>query len=288
MNLEQNVNCLICNFPTLFRDCNYERSRMKVLDHMFLSYGTGFCWSRKGNLIRSERNKKPKSEKTLYPFKSLPEGFFEKSLFEMDVRNSELDFFCSLIQNKFHYFIEEKFSENTCVFEATESEVKEIESQMESVSVFVNERLRLFYCFARKAENLHERTPPHICRHSPLAEMTEGRTSDNDFFEFTPRADLIKGVIECATDALDYYNHPERFERNSVYTTNQLVQMRRDVELAKAKGEKAHWHKYLKINEDGSVETEEHFAERIWVDFKKEQIELLTKFFDKFNAGEKT
>lgn len=286
MNLEQNVNRLICNFPTLFRDCSYQRSRMKVLDHMFLSYGTGYWWSRKGNLVRSERNKKPKVKNTLYPFKSIPEGFFEKNLFEMDVRNSELDFFCSLIEGKFHYFIEEKFSENTCVFEATESEVKEIERKMESVIDSPDDRIRMYYCFARKAVSLHERTPPHSCRHSPIAEMTEGRTSDNDFFEFTPRADLIKGGIECATDALDYYNRLERFEKHTVYPANQLIQMKRDVELAK--GEKTLWQKNLKTNEDGSVETAEQFAERIWVDFKKEQVELLTKFLSKFNAGIKT
>jgi hypothetical protein len=60
-----------------------------------------------------------------------------------------------------------------------------------------------------------------------------------------------------------------------------------------AKGEKTLWQKTLwqknlKTNEDGSVETAEQFAERIWVDFKKEQVELLTKFLSKFNAGIKT
>jgi hypothetical protein len=239
-------------------------------------------------LVRSERNKKPKGAKTLYPFKSLPEGFFDKNLFEMDIRNSELDFFCRLIEGKFHYFIEEKFSENTCVFEATESEVKDIELQIQSVFESSDDRIRRFYCFASKAVNLHERTPPHSCIHSPIAQMTEGQTSDNDFFAFTPRAEWIKGGIECATDALGYYSCLERFEKHTVYPPNHLIQMRRDIELAEAKGEKASWHKNLKTNEDGSVETVEQFAERIWVDFKKEQVEILTKFLSKFNAGEKS
>ena len=43
------VNYCITDFPVLFKDVNYEKSRIKVLDHLFIVIGNGYEWARPNN-----------------------------------------------------------------------------------------------------------------------------------------------------------------------------------------------------------------------------------------------
>jgi hypothetical protein len=44
MKLEDAIAKSIYNYPSLFKDSNWEKSRIKVLDHLFLTIGNGYEW----------------------------------------------------------------------------------------------------------------------------------------------------------------------------------------------------------------------------------------------------
>lgn len=44
MKLDQQIAKSIKEYPLLYRDINYEKSKLKVLNQLFLVGGSGFCW----------------------------------------------------------------------------------------------------------------------------------------------------------------------------------------------------------------------------------------------------
>jgi hypothetical protein len=58
MKLEDNIAKSIKDYPSLFKDSNWEKSRIKVLDHLFLTIGNGFEWTLDGYLAESVCKKK--------------------------------------------------------------------------------------------------------------------------------------------------------------------------------------------------------------------------------------
>lgn len=76
MKLSNQVAQSIRAYPILYRDVTYEKSRLKVLNHLFLAVGNGFGWV-KGELV--EFRPEPKTKKVSVR-RTFPPTYFTDSL----------------------------------------------------------------------------------------------------------------------------------------------------------------------------------------------------------------
>jgi len=62
VNLDRYISQQIRQWPLLFRDVDYEKSRTKVLDHLFLTIGNGYEWAEDGTMVAHYEESDPASD----------------------------------------------------------------------------------------------------------------------------------------------------------------------------------------------------------------------------------
>lgn len=115
--LEDAVRQSIYYYPTLYRDRSYELSRIKVLGHYFLSYGTAMEWHPAGFLYYLFGRNKTR--------KRLPSRFFDRNLFSIKVAKTDLKTVREILGTTFHYIRPPDAFDNTSCGIFFESESKE-------------------------------------------------------------------------------------------------------------------------------------------------------------------
>ena len=106
MKIKDFISKSIQTYPSLYKSENYEKSKLKVLDHIFFTIGNGLelAWTENpidGGFVvepKSKKNKKTDEWERLYDkpygqetFKVLPESYFEDVVFYITAENKALE-----------------------------------------------------------------------------------------------------------------------------------------------------------------------------------------------------
>jgi hypothetical protein len=94
MNLEQHINYCIVTYPTLYKDVNHKKSRLKVLNHIFMVTGTEYEWHPDGFLAPYDG-----SYNIFKLQKELPKDFYQDfALAEFDFTPYPIGIYCPLLE----------------------------------------------------------------------------------------------------------------------------------------------------------------------------------------------
>jgi hypothetical protein len=74
MNVENTIKASILAYPRLYKDINYEYSRQKVLDHLFIVNGNGYEWEN-GELVIGDPDINIETTSTI------PDNYFDTPIF---------------------------------------------------------------------------------------------------------------------------------------------------------------------------------------------------------------
>ncbi|HVJ26132.1 MAG TPA: hypothetical protein VM493_01280 [Vicinamibacterales bacterium] len=296
--LDDVIRRSIYEYPTLYRDVDWERSRIKVLGHMFLCIGTGLEWCREGWLYdECSRTGKPRAS----TLAELPPGFFERELWAHSKLTPEQEKSLPTVLGDTYHYIERRSGQPCLMFEApTERDAQEILTQLgvgenEHAAFFremrdnpdrvdpVSSELRelcdrMSRPFAMRARACEGYTPYPISEYSPVREILEGRTNSLavENFELTPDPGWLQGAVTICEYAQAYYLDEERCREHHSHWEQTLPQYKQDLRDAK-KGKKLWWR--LK-----GGETVTQFAKRHWEKHKREQLRFLKRFLKKFGT----
>lgn len=281
MNLEKHIKWVIYNYPTLYRADTYEESRIFVLGHIFLSYGTGYEWHPDGFLADLYNN---------YKFNQimdeLPDGYFDKLLYTMGIYAEDVKRVPDGLKNRFHYFVDRMNRTLYCIFEAENKDDarrviyeygykhfelgkanrykdNDIKIEMESIKKTEDVFSGVFAQEAhatRESRRFHKPyyyVPNNMCKYSPIVEMINGETNSPHIenFKFTHfDPEWLQGAIDIVEYSLLFYEDPEKCELDS----------------------------YHPVNRGYDKDITEEKKWEFWKTYKIEQMEKLTKFLTIF------
>ena len=309
MKLEHLVNSCIYLYPTLYRANTYEESRLLVLDHIFLHYGTGLEWSPKGfiaDLIGYTKKDEPIFGIS-YPIKKLPDNYFDMNLWYMDILKKDLPKIKKELGKNYYYTrpaMNDTKKGIEIVFEATDEFAEELTRKYEhfdegtkaSRERFREIMKRDLESHAHKAiSSFHDKapvyqfknyqksvyTPGDMCRYSPIVEMLNGRTNSPhiDNFELTYiQPDILAGAIEIARYALNFYRNPDNHKHCYRHPDNCMHQ------FPDFKKDPNKWRADRK-GEPGMTDdmTPERWCVICWENDLKEQMGYLEGFLNKYD-----
>lgn len=306
MNLENVIKWSIYNYPILYRKKDYETSRISVLGHIFLTIGTEYEWHPDGFLadIFAEDYRSKVMEE-------LPEGFFEKNLWDMEVeigRKAEVQ---EALKGRFFYFTERGQRDRTvyCIFESDDiDEAEEIYLKYDADTSRLRQNVKRVLAdkkrweeyglspryYVSKASSISledpERYPRHnpypLSEYSPLVEMLNGRTNSPhiDNFELVYiKPDWIQGAIDIAEYAFDYYSDPEKYCHHYQHPSKSTLKSELDWAIKEGREES-----FRKSRGLVNGKTPEQRSEECWKRFHSNQLDLLKRFLDKYKNSEKT
>lgn len=246
ISLEQNIINSIVRYPTLFRQNNWENSRLLVLHHMFMVGGNGLEWTKDGILFS-------KYEKDIRKHK-LPLNYFEMNLWKFELSFNMVKDFRIAFKKEFpkaYFFInysKERIKSVSTTIEANKETAlryrKEFASMEEKKFIslipnFIDEARS-----GRKGERIFSESggPYPLSEYAGLVEMLNEKT--NSFQEIISPLivpeDWRKGAIDIAQEALDYYLNPKLIG-NHIYHFNSKIESK-TTSLAERK---KFWKKFL-------------------------------------------
>jgi hypothetical protein len=256
IKLDDHVRDAIYNYPTLYRGKDYETSRLKVLDHLFLVIGNGYEWEKEGFLSCVGRGGFHGDNTKAKGLKTLPEGFFDKELYNFYVDSTKMKELEKRLkkEKRFHYFLDKAHKKETnLIFEADEETAKDYVRNYEA-ETGINRRNGVpatGWTFVDKARSDHSISPYPICEYSAIKEIYNGKTNSLhiDNFELKKiQPDWLVGAIDIVKASLAYYNDKKQYDSH-IYCTDRTTGKR-----------SKHWAKY-----------------------RKEQVDFLEKFLEKFD-----
>jgi hypothetical protein len=214
MKLEDQIRQSIYEYPSLYRAKTYEQSRLHVLDHIMVGYGTGYEWSRDGFLFEIINGDSPVyGEQT---FDELPDGFFDKELYDLEVAEEDLEEAEKALEGRFYYVLDR--DHRNCkrfVFEATEEEAKPFFAKFDHHNRDMRERMEkhgldLVFCHKAECYGYEEGhfSPHDCCEYSPVQEMVKGKTNSHHIenFDLTDiQPDWIQGGVDIAKATIEFY-----------------------------------------------------------------------------------
>jgi hypothetical protein len=242
MKLKNFIDNSIYEYPTLYRSFDYKKSRLLVLNHIFLSYGTALEWSPEGFL--SYLGEKEGEYRIFQPIE-LPNNFFEINLWYIDLVEKDLPVVKDILKDHFYYIRSGSLYEKlTLVYEADEELATELERNFSAKDPRVAENFKHITgrdypvkpfsasSFERSHSDLSktsllrrliktnpqdyietEYEPTQICQYSPVVEMINKRTNSPHIKNFDLTfimPDWIEGAIEVSKWALGFYKDPNR------------------------------------------------------------------------------
>jgi len=285
MELEELISHFIYNYPTLYRGNNHKESRIPILGHIFLSYGTALEWHPDGFLTYLNYDKKGKSNyvTTLRP-KKLPKGFYEKELWMIIINDKKKLKEClNELKGIFHYKRISSFEINI-VLEGNKDFANEIAAKYSSDSYareaqsYYRETSSYRKLLMKKNSLIYEYgkyTPSGMCKYSPIVEMINKKTNSChiDNFDLNVRQDWISGALDIAEYSLDFYKDDEKNKYNMYNPINSLKGFEDNY--------KSNPTKYRNDRlEDGMKpeHTIEQWCNLVWQKHLNEQIGYLEKF----------
>jgi len=253
-DLEGYIRHSIHKYPTLYRSFDYEASRLHVLGHIFISYGTALEWHPEGFLTYlAYRGKSEDGYMPVESRKSLPKGFFEKKLWYVDVLDSRKKEIKEDLKGYFSYWNgSHNRNSTTCVFEANEQRAKELtlkymdadpskmKFRIEMAKEMGRELIDNIHPFEAEAfdrqhygkeipghlKKLYEKnyldgySPSAMCKYSPIVEMVQKKTNGMyiDNFELTTiRPDWAKGAVDISLYCLEWYKNEDNHKYDHYY-----------------------------------------------------------------------
>ena len=288
MELEKLINKFIYEYPTLYRSRNHESSRLHVLGHIFVSYGTALAWCKDGYLYSVIRHDDPFA---VPPMDSLPENFYDMKLWKVDLEEDRVEDFKKTMEGKFYYFRprclegdrqaffegDEEFAKNIiidfqcnkdCFYRDLKNEDKEIVKRSLRIRMAVSHDIS----YDRKGYN-----PSDLCEYSPLMEMLDGKTNSFDIENFELKyikPDWLNGAIDIAEFCLKYWNDDSRNIENYQHPDRCLRQFQ---DLYEEDPEEFHrrenWGKGMTI---------EQYCWSCWEECKKNELKKYEMFLQKF------
>ena len=213
INIEDHIRQSIYEYPSLFRVRNDPRmSRLCVLDHMFFCIGTGMEWDRDTGTMNDGSGDEGMSE--------LPEGFFEKELYEIEVEADKIDGFIALLEseNRFFYRRSGKTVWNddaaSIVFEADHNQAAKYQIEWGNSRFGISDDPKWIY--VDKMERGSGLKPYPLGQFSPVVELIEGKTDslhipNYSFDEYPPDPQWVAAACDLAKEALEYYNDKDRY-----------------------------------------------------------------------------
>jgi hypothetical protein len=277
MNLQHHINYCIYAHPSLYRVRNSpEESRLHVLEHLFFTIGGGYEWDKRGFLRSIDDNYEEQV------MEKLPEGFFEKELYDVEVHVTKLAAVLEDIGNRFYYRRPKGsfgyLDRTTIIFESTEDEAIAIRRKWD-----YNDHGRQFV-YAHKRENEFDLNPYELSEYSGLIELMSGRnksfhTEEYSFADHPVMQEWLDGAVEVARSALEYYHDNERVKQHHSYPTSGNVRVVIYDYHKMTEEEQAECRKKHKCLPDETIE--ERYM-RYFNDFRTKQINLLNQFLEEF------
>lgn len=271
--LDDVVRQSIYSYPTLYRQDNYEHSRLTVLNHLFLVIGNGYEWHPDGYLYYVMPNKQGR--------KTLPKNFFEMNLYTFDLPKKSKADLEKALKNKFYYFRKEHYGNLSVVFEAEKKEAQKLadifaENQTGTKTAHYA-GTKEHYEFLRKYGDVPDHFIIHpypISEYSAISEIFNKRTNSLHIqnFDLVPQPDWLAGAIDIAVATLDFYEDEEKAKYNSYHPRKRMAITKREWEETK---DKKNWN----INPGESIED---YVYRHWNEYKEKQISFLTEFLKEF------
>lgn len=238
--LKEIVDDSIYNYPLLYKACDYESSRLLVLNQLFLTIGTGYEWHKNGYLCYLD-SKKTKFEK-------LPKNYFEYKLF----------YACGKIINevnfpKFAYKVKHDYEDYDFTFEA--DSLEHAQKIIGNDEIFVHEL---------RNEYFH---PYPICEYSNITKI--GSFVQDDWL--AGAVEITKATLNFYQTASYYWDQPYDRSQHSYHprsTYNSLKNMFNDPEKMK------------NFQSTRPNETLENYSQRVWENFREKQIDIVTQILN--------
>jgi len=285
MVLEHAINWNIMNYPTLFRCSNHKESRLRVLEHFFLTVGSGLEWSKDGYLY-DYMEKDPQKRVV----KKLPKDFYQLKLWQFTIDPEMLkDFKEEFKAKKIYYYIRNNYFGTYIIFSGTKEEVLPIVKKYETdtekeyrkrLDVVVEGVGTFFHSYIQEAKATPCFIPYAISNLSPIAELIAGKTHNmrNKAVDLSSiKEDWMKGALELIKATLEFYKDPEQYKNSSSHPSRSLF----------------HFEDALKEDPKGFFErnvlrglppeaTPKEASEAYFKKYKEEQIEWCERFLQKF------
>jgi len=264
MKVSDFISQSIQTYPSLYKDVDYERSKLKVLCHTFFTIGNGMEMAetedpKQGGYVVEPKHKKNEDgdwERVLDKpygkerYKKLPKDYFESVIFYVYGSRNPIEI--------------TKKGRNDVYFRYD----KKVANEIFPPSLY-------------KAESLYEFSPYPFSENYSLACKVY---YENLFLQ----DDWMKELVFLCKRTLEYFNDENQYKNDSRYPSKNSRmtsgQFKSTFEVEGAKGVR-NLRKLWGYDISDEVPTEDEInrrSQKVWEDFRKKQINFLTLFLKKF------
>lgn len=270
MKIKDYISKSIQEYPSLYKDVDYEKSKLKVLNQIFFVIGNGLSMAhtdnpKEGGYVVEPKHKKDKEtgeyiRRTDKPygkekFKAIPKGYFENVVYYVYSGGG------SPLETTFRkdegggkaYFRYDK---------------EDIENEYNKPKIY-------------EAKSLHSFSPYPISNYSLIHEVL--------YKDVFLQEDWMQELIILSKKTLEYFNDENQYKENSYYPSKRAIE--NDVKVFKKRfkegglkglnGLQKTWDYEVKDSIPDYVEVEARKND-VWEKFYTEQLEILYGFLEKF------
>lgn len=268
MKLEDFVAKSIYEFPTLYKDVDYQKSRLKVLGHVFLTCGNGFDLAytkdpSKGGYYTYAKHRKRKLEylrcydapygKDKFP--ALPDDFFDVPIFYLYKADIEM------------YEVDRKRYGEKSQYLRVRGDIDRFALKRD-----FDGSMKLSLSEAKATYEFHPY--PFSANYSAYGDLKKGGFLQPDW---------IQGLIDISRASLDYYTDPEKNKTDSYHPSRTIESSVRDFEKAASPDGVRELRKRYGYTDSDQIPTLDEITEHrnlSWQDFLARQIAILEEFLE--------
>lgn len=263
MKIKDFISKSIQEYPLLYKDVDYEKSKLKVLDHVFFSYGNGLKLAYTGNKNNNGYVVEPKYKDTKNgyvrikdkpygedTYKELPSDYFDSVVYYINASEYALEI-SNLDSDRIYYRYSKDVLENS----------------------FLQPKLY-------KAQSLQAFSPHPFCEYSIIHYVYKGAKLQSDWLE---------ELIVLCERTLEYFNDENQYSKDSYYPSEHEIkcEIKHFEEKNRNKGSKGvkELRELWRYNESNDIPTyEEVFNKKLlgWEDYRNDKIKYLNKFLTKY------
>lgn len=275
MKLNDYISKSIQEFPSLYKDVDFEKSMLKVLDHVFFSIGNGMVFAQPTNPSdggyiteprfktgkNGERKRLPDKPYDAEKYKKIPEGYFDDVIMYVNTAtNPPKDI---QIIGDWHW-------------------QKTVYMRFEKIDPENPKIMNRFGPRLMVAENTNPFEPYPISSNSIFWQVLDGAWL---------RQDWLDGLWLLCVRTLEYCRDPERFKNHVYFPTDSNIAGNVNMfQTYLQRGlEKLHdLQKSWGYSVSDNIPTHQEILakkEKNWARFRREQIEMLERFVQKHNSN---
>mgnify|MGYP000864016074 FL=1 len=270
MKVKDFISKCIQEYPSLYKDVDYEKSKLKVLNHVFFTIGNGLEMAETGDPLQGGYVVTPRYKKDkvtcdwvrvkdapygVKKYKSLPDNYFDSIVYYVYAGSRPLDAVAK--KNMFN-----------------------------SYDVYIR--------YDKKADNEFDKPRLHVTEStnafSPHSISKYYSIACNVFYnELFLQDDWMEELVLLCKRTFEYFKDEEQYKNNTHYPSD--FSILGDVDYFKSKFEKQGLEGLNKLQEIWGYEIKEtipNYSEvearhkKSWEDFHSRQLKFLTEFLDKF------